>query len=88
MPTAPTTLPWHELIESGRGEQLVAQARYGAEAAQRAPFPEDLHPAVADALHGRGVGSLYAHQAEAFEAAREGHVMVTTATASGKSLAF
>jgi DEAD/DEAH box helicase domain-containing protein len=86
--TAPTALPWHELIESGRGAQLVAQARYGAEAAQRAPFPEDLHPAVADALHGRGVGSLYAHQAEAFEAAREGHVMVTTATASGKSLAF
>jgi DEAD/DEAH box helicase domain-containing protein len=86
--TAPTALPWHELIESGRGEQLVAQARYGAEAAERAPLPEGLHPAVADALHGRGVDSLYAHQAEAFEAAREGHVIVTTGTASGKSLAF
>ena len=88
MPTAPTALPWHELIESGRGEQLVAQARYGAEAAERAPLPEGLHPAVADALHERGVDSLYAHQAEAFEAAREGHVIVTTGTASGKSLAF
>jgi DEAD/DEAH box helicase domain-containing protein len=86
--TAPTALPWHELIESGRGEQLVAQARYGAEAAERAPLPEGLHPAVADALHERGVDSLYAHQAEAFEAAREGHVIVTTGTASGKSLAF
>ena len=88
MATAPTALPWHELIESGRGEQLVAQARYGAEAAERAPLPEGLHPAVADALHGCGVDSLYAHQAEAFEAAREGHVIVTTGTASGKSLAF
>ena len=88
MATAPTALPWHELIESGRGEQLVAQARYGAEAAERAPLPEGLHPAVADALHERGVDSLYAHQAEAFEAAREGHVIVTTGTASGKSLAF
>ncbi|MGI8596365.1 MAG: DEAD/DEAH box helicase [Thermoleophilaceae bacterium] len=88
MATAPTALPWHELIEAGRGEQLVAQARYGAEAAERTPLPDDLHPAVVDALHGRGIGSLYAHQSEAFEAAREGHVVVTTGTASGKSLAF
>ncbi|MEJ7716831.1 MAG: DEAD/DEAH box helicase [Thermoleophilaceae bacterium] len=67
---------------------MVAQARYGAEAAERTPLPDDLHPAVVDALHGRGIGSLYAHQSEAFEAAREGHVVVTTGTASGKSLAF
>ena len=36
-----------------------------------------------------GVSSLYAHQAAAWEAARRGeHVLVTTGTASGKTLAF
>ncbi len=88
MATAPPTLPWQGLIESGRAERLVAQAHYGAQAAERTPLPEDLHPAVVDALRGRGIGSLYTHQAEALEAAREGHVIVTTGTASGKSLAF
>jgi DEAD/DEAH box helicase domain-containing protein len=41
------------------------------------------------ALVGTGVTSLYRHQAEAWEAAQRGeNVVVTTGTASGKSLAF
>ncbi|MBM2823093.1 MAG: hypothetical protein HW413_1839 [Thermoleophilia bacterium] len=44
---------------------------------------------MASALIATGVTSLYRHQAEAWEAARRGeNVIVTTGTASGKSLAF
>ena len=44
---------------------------------------------MASALIATGVTSLYRHQAEAWEAARRGeNVVVTTGTASGKSLAF
>ena len=35
-----------------------------------------------------GIEALWAHQADALEAARRGHAIVTTGTASGKSLAF
>ena len=52
-------------------------------------LPADLHPAVAAALSARGVTGLYAHQAETWESVARGeHVVVTTGTASGKSLAF
>ena len=41
------------------------------------------------ALRGRGIDALYSHQAAAVEAARRGeNVIVSTATASGKSLAY
>ena len=53
------------------------------------PLPDDLDPRVASALVATGVTALYRHQAEAWEAARRGeNVVVTTGTASGKSLAF
>jgi DEAD/DEAH box helicase domain-containing protein len=53
------------------------------------PLPDALHPALAAALERRGVTGLYAHQAETWEAVACGeHVVVTTGTASGKSLAF
>ncbi|MEA2375982.1 MAG: box helicase protein [Thermoleophilaceae bacterium] len=80
--------PWQGLIEEGRGEQVVAESRMGARAAQTVPLPDDLHPALLEALARSGVGELYSHQAAALAAAREGHTIVTTGTASGKSLAF
>src|SRR5688572_1692258 len=88
MPKAATKTAWADVIEAGRGEQLVTQARYGAHPAEPAPLPEGLHPALVEALARGGVDGLYSHQAEAFEAALQGPVIVTTGTASGKSLAF
>jgi DEAD/DEAH box helicase domain-containing protein len=82
------TRPWQEVLEGGRGEQLVTTSRLGARRAEVAPLPSDLHPALLEALRASGVSSLYSHQAEALAAAREGHTIVTTGTASGKSLAF
>jgi DEAD/DEAH box helicase domain-containing protein len=80
--------PWDGLIEAGRGEQVVAESRLGARKAETVPLPADLHPALLEALDRTGVRELYSHQAEALAAAREGHTIVTTGTASGKSLAF
>jgi len=88
MTSVRTPAPWADLLEAGRNEQLVHQARYGARAAEVAPIPPELHPAVAEALERSGVDRLYTHQAEALAAIRRGHTIVTTGTASGKSLAF
>jgi DEAD/DEAH box helicase domain-containing protein len=82
------TAPWEGLIEDGRGEQVVYEGRLGARRADTVAVPDDLHPELLEALGRGGVGELYAHQAEALAAARSGHTIVTTGTASGKSLAF
>jgi DEAD/DEAH box helicase domain-containing protein len=79
------TATWDDLLG---GEELAHLAAEPAREAQTAPIPRDLHPAVTDALARQGIRELYAHQAEAYEAAREGSVIVTTGTASGKTLAF
>ena len=63
-------LPWHDVIEHGRGEQLVREARYGARAAEVGPLPDDLHPQLTEALLRTGVDRLYSHQSEALAAAR------------------
>src|SRR4051794_21856536 len=83
-----TQLPFEGVLETGRGEQLVTTARQGARPGQAVPLPDDLHPSLLEALSTAGIDALWSHQAEALEAAREGSVMVTSGTASGKSLAF
>jgi len=68
---------------------VVAWERIPARAAHTAPLPEWLDPRITAALRGRGIDALYSHQAAAVEAARNGeNVIVSTATASGKSLAY
>ncbi|MFB6120860.1 MAG: DEAD/DEAH box helicase [Halobacteriaceae archaeon] len=48
-----------------------------------------LESRLADALADRGIDSLYAHQADAIEAVRDGeNAVLATQTASGKSLAY
>ncbi len=67
----------------------TAAETYGRRYATFAPIPAGLAPSIANALRGRGVEQLYAHQALAFERARAGgHFVVATPTASGKSLCF
>jgi DEAD/DEAH box helicase domain-containing protein len=68
---------------------LTADRTLEASAGAFAPLPSSLSPGLAQALRARGIEQLYAHQAEAYEAARAGkHVVVATPTASGKSLCF
>jgi len=81
-----TTASWHDLLE---GEELAHVELVPAREARFAPLPEELHPRVRASLAGQGIESLYGHQAEAWEAAARGeHFVVTTGTASGKTLAF
>jgi DEAD/DEAH box helicase domain-containing protein len=80
------TAAWDDLLAA---EEVAFRAGVPAREARVAPLPEDLHPRVSAALGRRGLTELYAHQAAAYEAAARGeHVIVSTGTASGKTLAF
>ncbi|MGA8923536.1 MAG: DEAD/DEAH box helicase [Candidatus Dormiibacterota bacterium] len=58
-------------------------------AATFAPLPAGLQPELVAALGRRGVQRLYSHQAEAYDAVRNGrHLVVVTPTASGKTLCY
>ncbi|MBW3592899.1 MAG: DEAD/DEAH box helicase, partial [Actinobacteria bacterium] len=77
---------WDDLLAA---EEVAFTTDVPARGPQTAPLPSDLHPRVREALATRGLAHLYTHQADAFEAAARGeHVMVSTGTASGKTLAF
>src|SRR5215218_6853084 len=81
--------PWSALLDAGRAdERLVREAFEGAREPELVPIPADLHPDVVAGLERAGIDALYAHQAEALEAAWAGPTIVTTGTASGKSLCF
>jgi DEAD/DEAH box helicase domain-containing protein len=66
----------------------VREANEGPSRATLVEIPEELHPEVLAALARLGVERLYSHQAEALHAATEGPTIVTTGTASGKSMCF
>jgi DEAD/DEAH box helicase domain-containing protein len=74
---------WDDLLQ---GDELAHVTTEPARDARLAPFPDDLHPLVRDALPH---DALFAHQRETWDAAHRGeHVVVTSGTASGKTLAF
>jgi DEAD/DEAH box helicase domain-containing protein len=77
---------WDDLLT---GEEIAYVGREPAREPVAEPFPDDLDPRIQSALVAQGVTLLYRHQAEAWEAAHRGeHLIVTTGTASGKTLAF
>ncbi|MEN3342513.1 MAG: box helicase protein [Actinomycetota bacterium] len=77
---------WDDLLQ---GEEVAYLATEPSRPARTAPLPPELHPKLRAALARQGVDELYAHQAAAWELVRQGlHVIVTTGTASGKTLAF
>jgi DEAD/DEAH box helicase domain-containing protein len=83
------TEPWSALLDAGRSDdRLVREAYEGARAARFADVPADLHPALRHGLQTAGIERLYTHQAQALESAWEATTIVTTGTASGKSLCF
>jgi DEAD/DEAH box helicase domain-containing protein len=83
--TTPALEPWESLLADAR---VVHEDVYGARSARLVPVPEELGHPVRSALVQAGIERLYAHQAQALAAAFAGPTIVTTGTASGKSLCF
>ncbi len=74
---------WEGLFE---GDELAYRGDEPAREARTAPVPDELDARVRTAI---GVPALYAHQRAAWDAAAAGeNLVVTTGTASGKTLAF
>jgi DEAD/DEAH box helicase domain-containing protein len=83
------TEPWNDLLDAGRHDgRLVREAREGPRNARLSDAPQELHPDLLAALSTLGLERLFSHQAQALEAVSEGPTIVTTGTASGKSLCF
>lgn len=70
-------------------KQVVAWERLPARQAATADFSTDLPDSLLQALHKRGIDRFYRHQVEALLAVERGeHIVISTATASGKSLCY
>ena len=84
-----TIEPWSALLDAGREDgRLIREAHEGPGRAKLVELPPELHPDVLGALRALGIERLYSHQAQALYAATGGPTIVTTGTASGKSLCF
>ena len=70
-------------------KMMVYSRRMPAKSAEYAEYPAALLPELAEYLRARGIERLYSHQAQMFELALQGeNVVITTSTASGKTLGF
>jgi DEAD/DEAH box helicase domain-containing protein len=69
--------------------QIVHVQHIAARTARYGTLERPLHAGLQAKLEAQGIAHLFAHQAEAVNAARNGeHVTVVTATASGKTLCY
>jgi DEAD/DEAH box helicase domain-containing protein len=79
----------HWRSEPTVGGNIVDWRTIPARAAQYAPIPAELHPALQRALNELGIADLYTHQGSVWEHVQAGrHPVIVTGTASGKSLAY
>ena len=77
------------LSVAGRHERVTHVEVLPARAGESVPWPGWADPRIVTAYRERGVVSPWRHQAEAAEAAHAGdHVVLSTGTASGKSLGY
>jgi DEAD/DEAH box helicase domain-containing protein len=89
MATTQRTPPWTALLETGREDgRLVHEDEVRARSPRFVEIPSELSPEAKTALQNAGIDRLYAHQAEALFSAFERPTIITTGTASGKSLCF
>jgi DEAD/DEAH box helicase domain-containing protein len=77
------------LFREGGHDQVVAVAHEAARMGRAAELPADLPAALREALLAAGIERLHGHQRAAYDALRAGeHVVISTGTASGKSLCY
>jgi DEAD/DEAH box helicase domain-containing protein len=80
---------WAIAIDPARRDgRIVAESAEPERRARPVSLPEGLDPGFAEALRRGGIESLYSHQLAALEAAERSDLVITSGTASGKSLAF
>jgi len=80
---------WRAALDPGRGDgRLVAESAEREQPAIEVPLPEGLDPGLRAALREQGIEALYAHQLAALRVSEAANVIVTSGTASGKSLSF
>lgn len=73
----------------GRTRSLLHVAEFPARPSRTAPWPSWVHPEVLATLRDEGITDAWTHQVHAADLAHAGRdVVVSTGTASGKSLAF
>ncbi|HET7178023.1 MAG TPA: DEAD/DEAH box helicase, partial [Solirubrobacterales bacterium] len=81
--------PWAIAIDPARRDgRIVAESSEEGRSAKLVALPASLDPGLVEALRAAGVERLYSHQREALEAAARSNLVITSGTASGKSLAF
>src|ERR1700754_4794134 len=80
---------WGVAIAPARRDgRIVAEAAEPDRSAQPVALPADLDPNLVERLRLAGVEALYSHQLRAWETAPRSDLVITSGTASGKSLAF
>ncbi|KAF4615135.1 hypothetical protein D9613_002873 [Agrocybe pediades] len=90
-PRPPMNQIIHEISQSVWYQDQIVHRRFiDAKAAQTASLDPPLSNNIANAvLNARNIKALYSHQVAAVEAVRKGkHVVVSTSTASGKSVIY
>jgi DEAD/DEAH box helicase domain-containing protein len=80
---------WAVAIDPARRDgRIVAESAEEERRSRPVPLPGSLHPGLSEALRRVGIDTLYTHQLQAYEAAARSNLVITSGTASGKSLAF
>lgn len=69
--------------------RIVGELKIDKREASYMPYPEDMSEELQGFLRSEGIEKLYSHQYEMFSRANRGeNVIITTSTASGKTLSF
>jgi len=77
----------HWRAESTIAPNVVEWRTIPERAAKYHNFPNELHPAISQALLEENIRGLYSHQIDAWDQVREGNnPVIVTGTASGKTL--
>ncbi len=80
---------WSIAIDPARRDgRIVAESSEPERKAKPVAMPRSLDPGLVEALGRAGIARLYTHQREALKAAAASNLVITSGTASGKSLAF
>ena len=81
--------PWAIAIDPARRDgRIVAESSEEERRAKPVAMSASLDPGLVAALRGAGIERLYSHQRQALDTAAHSNLVLTSGTASGKSLAF